>query len=157
MTRKCCLNCAYLCQPDGSPNKISWGDHLRQHAGPAEIQSRAHCYHEQWIPHPITSQEDVSAILGEKVYASMDPPNQWKVNVASGGDILLKEHRCKYFHAYDTHCSKPLDRIWQEHQQQRQEGKDRRRFWITTAILTATALAVGLSAFFDLLEWSRTP
>ena len=87
----------------------------------------------------------------------MSPPNEWKVNVASGGDILLKEHSCKYFQAYDTHCSKPLDRIWQEHQQRMQEAKDRHRFWITTAILTATALAVGLSAFFDLLEWSRTP
>ena len=153
MTRKCCLNCTYLCRPDGSPNKVSWGDHLRRHAGPDEMQSSAHCYHEQWIPHPITSQEDVSAILGEKMYASMGPPNQWKVNVASGGDILLKEHSCKYFQAYDTHCSKPLDRIWQEHQQRMQEAKDRRRFWITTAILIATALAVGLSAFFDLLEW----
>jgi hypothetical protein len=140
MTEKCCLNCAYLSRPDETSEKISWDNHLRQQAGPDEVQLKAHCYHKQWMAYP-SSHQPQPDILAERLYPNMTPSNEWKVSLTSGSFILLKQHNCNHFHAYDPADSKPLDRIWED----KQKNEEHRRFWIPTGISIAAIMIAGLS------------
>ena len=165
MKGKCCLNCAY-CIFD-----------MRLNYEPVRLANlRIDCHHSQWetlaiAPHgfgPDLATLEELVRQNEYEGSSRVPPRdirrlfadskiEDKIPQTNDQTLKLGKHVCDFFLRYDPSTSKLPDRIWQEHQQHMQEAKDRRRFWITTAILIATALAVGLSAFFDLLEWSRTP
>ena len=152
MTRKCCLTCVYFCGLDRSTANQVILNHFQLADDEVTLQAQATCYHRKWQPFPLENEYgfDPSVIVDTEIDHS-------DIVDLHGNKLSLDTYLCDLFIPFEDRNTAPLDRIWQEHQQRMQEAKDRRRFWITTAILIATALAVGLSAFFDLLEWSRTP
>ena len=151
MTRKCCLNCTYLCVVDDSHTN-TWSTHDRTGMFDSEVQAEANCFHTRWRTFPADNEYGVEP--EDVVSGQLD---RWDIVDLHGNKLSLDTYSCELFMPFEDRNTAPLDRIWQEHQQRMQEAKDRRRFWITASIGGVTALAVIASAIFHGLEWSRTP
>ena len=151
MNKKCCLNCAYF-----SAQHVNLDDLISA----AWIGHFANCRQEKWTLGSFSrfARRDgsggyirldihqIEEIIGDRVNLPQIPQayDEW---------LDLSKHHCRDFFPEVSRGSMTMDKCWQEHQRQRQEAKDRYRFWIITGLSAATTAAVIASAIFHWLEW----
>ena len=152
MKKKCCLNCAYLHKFDRE-DRVTWSVEDRRNDSIEWLGPDAFCFHEQWTRQEPDSLERTLADGMERQTRNEKTGKIWVQDRNRNWICLDKERECDFHFRFSPKSSMPLDRIWQEHQQQRQEDKYRCRFWITASIGGITALAVIASAVFHWLEW----
>lgn len=148
MTRKCCLNCLYLCRVDAGGKRQTLPEHLRNYDVPEDMQIKASCYHHQWQALPLDNEFGIEPwdLVGEDIEDS-------EIVDLNGNKISLDHFSCHMFSSFDETKSTLLDQVWQEHWQRIQDARDRRQFITTTLIGAVTAAAVIASAYFHWLEW----
>lgn len=160
-----CLNCAFLCGLDNAGTHQSLTETQRAPANTSDFSrldetfwfgGDAVCFHEQWKAKKVENLRDtIETVIDRSI---RDKTSRYSdVHQTNDEWLDVKSYWCRFHAPFDPASSKPVDRIWREHQQAIQETKDRRRFWITTVILTITATAVSISAILAWLEWGGAP
>lgn len=128
MTRKSCMNCAFLYRDrisnSGVKAKLTMYAHQRQEG--QDFNSAA-CYFDLWT----------------NIHAK--PPNEQS-------SFLSSARKCLNFRFFDPNNTAPLYRLWEEQQQRNQDCKDRRKFIITTTLSLIVAVAVVATAILHLIE-----
>jgi len=153
MTRKSCLNCAYLCRDDLDGNQLAWSASDRNGDNGDRLWETTECYLLEWERkhYNFIGNSGKSLDVTRRASASTED-NRYRFIIDANNEIQSLDAlgtNCGNHLPFDPKSSKPLNRLWEEQKQQKQDC----RFRITTLLAAIVAIAVVISAFFHMLDW----